>query len=203
MRLGFEIETQTEGYIRYAIESGVYDRTARAHPKTPALQTRLKAELKYLLETSYWQPALELLADLGALQCIHPTLKLDSDLLHQLRLLERCLRKFDTQERLTHWQIRLEAIIAALAPQFRQPVAKNLQLPEDSIDRLQNLDRSQSQIVSSLPTCDRTSQVVRLLRQYDLAMLVLIAARCQDLRMRRQIWRYSTVWINIQPILKW
>ena len=58
VRLGFEIETQTEGYIRYAINSGVYDRTARAHPKTPALQTRLKAELKYLLQTSYWQPAL-------------------------------------------------------------------------------------------------------------------------------------------------
>ncbi len=201
VRLGFEIETQTEGYIRYAIASGVYDRTAHAHAKTPALQARLKAELKYLLETSYWQPALELLADLGALQCIHPTLKLEPELLHQLRLLERCLRRFDTQQRLSHWQIRLEAIIAALAPPFRQPVSKNLQLPEDSINRLENLDRSQAQIVSSLPTCDRISQVVRLLRQYDLAMLILIAVRYRDLRMRRQIWRYLTVWVNIQPIL--
>ena len=121
--------------------------------------------------------------------------------MHQLRLLTRCLQRFDTHERLIHWQIRLEVIIAALSPQFRQPVAKNLQLSEDSIDRLQNLDRSQVDIVSSLPTGDRISQVVRLLRQYDLPMLVLVALRCQQLNLRRQIWRYLTVWVNIQPIL--
>ncbi len=91
MRLGFEIEPQTEVYIRYAIDSGVYDRTARENTKTPALQTRLKTELKHLLQAPYWRSTLELLANLGALQCIHSTLKLDEELLSQLRLLERCL----------------------------------------------------------------------------------------------------------------
>ncbi len=202
VRLGFEIETQTEGFIRYAIVSGVYERTARAHPKTPALQTRLKAELKYLLETSYWQPILLLLSDLGALQCIHPTLKLDRDLLQQLRLLERCVRRFDTQQQLVSWQIRLEAIIAALEPAYRQPVAKNLQLPAESRDRLQNLELAQTEIVAALTTSPRISQVVRLLRQYDLPTLGLITARCHHLAIvRRQIWRYLTVWARIQPIL--
>jgi tRNA nucleotidyltransferase (CCA-adding enzyme) len=201
VRLGFQLEPQTAAYIRYAIDSGVYDRTAQAHPKTPALQTRLKTELKYLLQAPYWRSALELLADLGALQCVHPTLKLEPELLHQLRLLERCLHRFDLQPQLIHWHLRLETMIATLAPQFRQPVAKNLQLPEDSIERLANLDRSQSLIVSSLPICPRVSQVVKLLRQSDLSMLILIAVRCRDMKIRRQIWRYLTVWQHIQAPL--
>jgi tRNA nucleotidyltransferase (CCA-adding enzyme) len=201
IRLGFQLETQTVAYIRYAINSGVYDRTAQANPKTPALQTRLKTELKYLLQSPDWRSALELLSDLGALQCIHATLKLEPELLRQLQLLARCLRRFDLQPQLIHWQLRLETIIAALAPQFRQPVAQNLQLPEDSIERLANLERSQTQIVCSLPTSDRVSQVVQLLRRFDVAMLILIAVRCRDLTIRRQIWRYLTVWQHIQPPL--
>ena len=209
LRLGFQLEAQTVAYIRYAINSGVYDRTARANPKTPALQTRLKTELKYLLQAPYWRSAVELLNDLGALQCIHSTLKLEPELLRQLQLLERCLRRFDSsqerlrysQPQLIHWQLRLETIIASLAPQFRQPVAKNLQLTEDIIDRLQNLDRSQTQIISSLPTFDRVSQVVQLLRQFDLSMLILIAVPCRELNIRRQIWRYLTVWQHVQPPL--
>jgi tRNA nucleotidyltransferase (CCA-adding enzyme) len=201
IRLGFQLESQTVAYIRHAIDSGVYDRIARSHPKTPALQTRLKTELKYLLESPNWRSALELLADLGALQCIHATLKLEPELLRQLQLLARCWRRFDRQPQLIHWQLRLETIIAALAPQFRQPVAQNLQLPEDSRERLANLERSQTQIVSVLPTCDRISQVVQLLRPFDLATLILIVLWCGDRQIRRQIWRYLTVWQHIQPLL--
>ncbi len=202
VRLGCEIETQTEAYIRYAINSGVYDQTAQANRKTPALQTRLKTELKHLLQATYWQPALELLADLGALQCIHSTLNLDPELLQQLRLLERCLSRFDPQDTLVHWQMRLESIIAYLDPIYRQQVAQNLQLPADTINRLQNLDRSQANIISSLPNFQRISQVVQLLRQYDLPLLILIAVRCRGMVIiRRQIWQYLTVWVHIQPIL--
>lgn len=202
VRLGFQIEPQTAAYIRYAIDSGVYDRTARENTKTPALQTRLKTELKHLLQAEYWQPALELLDNLGALQCIHCTLTLNPELLRQLRLLERCLRRFDAPHQLVHWQLRLEAILADLAPEYRQQVAKNLQLPEDSIDRLQNLAEAESLAISLLPTFQRPSQVVGLLRKYDLATLILIAVRCRDgLTIRRQIWQYLTIWVNIQPLL--
>jgi tRNA nucleotidyltransferase (CCA-adding enzyme) len=201
VRLGCQIEPQTEAYIRYAIDSGVYDRTAQVNPKTPALQTRLKTELKHLLQAAYWQPALELLNDLGALQCIHPTLTLDPELLQQLRLLERCLQKFDSARSLVHWQLRLEAIIAHLAPEHREKVAKNLQLSVDSIDRLAKLDRVEAAVISSLPKFRAVSQVAQLCRQYDLPLLILVAARCTSIAIRRQIWQYLTIWSHVKPIL--
>jgi tRNA nucleotidyltransferase (CCA-adding enzyme) len=202
VRLGFQLETQTAGYIREAIKSGVYIKTAQAHRRTPALQVRLKTELKYLFQVSYWQPALELLADLGALQCIHPTLKLDRELLSQLRLLTRYLARFDRQQTILHWQLKLELIIADLAPIHRQSVAKNLQLSPASVQRLVNLERAESELRLSLPSFDRISQVVRLLRQYDLELLILVAARCgKDRSIRRQIWKYLTAWQHVQPIL--
>ncbi|ABA21330.1 Phosphoesterase, RecJ-like protein [Trichormus variabilis ATCC 29413] len=200
VRFGFAIEPRTEEYIRYAINSGVYDRTAQNNTKTPALQTRLKTELKHILEAPYWRSALQLLDDLGALHCIHPTLSLNSELIHQLRLLERCLRRFDPQQNLIPWQMRLEAIIAHLAPMYRGKVAKNLQLQEDSIQHLQNLAVAQAEIVQSLSEYQRPSQVVQLLRKYNLEILILIALQSQR-PIRRQIWQYLTVWANVQPIL--
>ncbi|MCC5615329.1 CBS domain-containing protein [Nostoc sp. CHAB 5836] len=200
VRFGFQIELQTEEFIRYAINSGVYDRTAQENSRTPALQTRLKTELKHILEASYWKSALQLLDNLGALQCIHPTLKLDAELLRQLRLLERCLRRFDPQPTLIHWEMRLEALIAHLAPEYRAKVAKNLQLPDDSIKRLENLASAQTEVMESLPKCQSPSQVVKLLRQYDLPMLILIAVQSPR-SLRHQIWEYLTVWANVQPLL--
>ncbi|WP_375497659.1 CBS domain-containing protein [uncultured Nostoc sp.] len=200
VRFGFQIEPQTEEFIRYAINSGVYDRTAQENSKTPALQTRLKTELKHILEAPYWKSALQLLDNLGALQCIHPSLKLDAELLRQLRLLKRCLRRFDLQPTLIHWEMRLEALIAHLTPQYRAKVAKNLQLQEDSIKRLQNLASAQTEVMESLPKCQSSSQIVQLLRQYDLPMLILIALQSPR-SLRHQIWEYLTVWANVQPLL--
>ncbi|MEH2123502.1 CBS domain-containing protein [Nostoc sp.] len=200
VRFGFQIEPQTEEFIRYAINSGVYDRTSQENTKTPALQTRLKTELKHILEAPYWKSALQLLDNLGALQCIHPTLKLDVEVLQQLRLLERCLRRFDPQPTLIHWEMRLETLIAYLASQYRAKVAKNLQLQEDGIKRLQNLASAQSEVMESLPKCQSPSQVVQLLRQYDLPMLILIAVQSPR-SLRHQIWEYLTVWVNVQPLL--
>ncbi len=202
IRLGFKLEPQTEDYIRDAINSGIFDRTAREHPKTPALQTRLKTELKYLFQADYWQPALELLNNLGALQCIHPTLELDRKLLSQLRLLRRCLSKFAAEQQSEHWQLQLTATIAHLAPEYRDRVAQNLQLSADSITRLQNLALAESTCKSGLSTYQRPSQVVKLLRTSDRSMLILIALRCQDsIVIRRQIWKYLTTWSQVKPIL--
>ncbi|MHC5937841.1 CBS domain-containing protein [Nostoc sp.] len=200
VRFGFQIEPQTEEFIRYAINSGVYDRTAQENSRTPALQTRLKTELKHILEAPYWKSALQLLDNLGALQCIHPSLKLDMEVIRQLRLLERCLRRFDPQPTLIHWEMRLETLIAHLAAEYRAKVAKNLQLPEDSIARLKNLAQVQTEVMTLLPTLQRPSQVVQLLRQYDLPMLILIAVQSPR-EIRHQIWEYLTVWANVQPLL--
>ncbi|MEM7553333.1 MAG: CBS domain-containing protein [Cyanobacteria bacterium P01_A01_bin.84] len=201
VRLGFMIESQTEEYIRYAINSGVYNRTAIENPKTPALQTRLKAELKYILQASYWKGALQLLDELDALQCIHPTLRLNEELLRQLHLMEHCLKRFDSQQqRFNHWQMRLEVIIAHLAPEYRNKVAKNLQLPDESIQRLEKLRTAQIQISQTLPKCEKTSQIVQLLQQYNLPILILIALQTPR-NLRKQIWHYATVLVNIQPLL--
>ena len=200
VRFGFEIESQTKEFIHYAINSGVYHRTTETNIKTPALQTRLKAELKYILQAPYWQSALELLNQLGALQCIHPQLNLDKSLLRQLRLLEGCLRRFDHQQALTHWEMRLEALIAHLEPQYRGKVAQNLHLQENAIKRLQNLDQAQTKVMELLPTCQHPSQVVQSLQQYDLPMLILIALPSPR-SLRQQIWHYLRVLANVQPIL--
>ena len=202
VRLGFKFETTTAKYIRAAISSGIYVQTAHAHSRVPALQIRLKTELKYLLQVSYWQPTIELLADLDALQCIHPTLKLDRELLQQLRLIARCLTRFDPKQSIEHWQLRLAAMIAYLDPSYRSAVAKNLQLSPDKIERLANLDRVQTDIISSLSKLNSVSQTVKLLQQYDLETLILVAVRCRKiLSIRRQIWKYLIVWSKIQPIL--
>ena len=201
VRLGFHLEKQTEEYIRYAIESGVYERTAKENSKTPALQTRLKSELKYILQTSYWKPALQMLSELNASVCIHPTLKIDEDLLKQLRLMERCLRKFDSgEQRFTHWQMRLEAIIAHLASEYRGKVAKSLQFPDDSIKRLENLAAVKNNVLDNLNKCEKPSEVVKLLRKYDLPMLIFIALQSQRV-IRKQIWHYLTVLSNVEAPL--
>lgn len=224
VRLEFAIAAQTEQYIRYAIDSGVYERIA-GDCKAPALQTRLKNELKYILQAPYWKAALQLLSDLGALQCIHPTLELDRQLWRQLHLLERCLDRSTEAEGesgsqgeensttrhsplATHhsplttpyWLLRLESIVTHLEPEYRGKVAENLQLPDDSIKRLRHLDSYQTQVMASLPQCHKPSQVAQLLRQYDLPTLILIALQSPR-SIRAQIWRYLTVWANIQAPL--
>jgi tRNA nucleotidyltransferase (CCA-adding enzyme) len=200
VRLGFHFEPHTIGYFQSAIASGIYQQTASAHVKTPALQTRLRAELKYLLQAKYWQAALELVDELGALQCIHPTLTLNRDAFHQLSLLERCLRRFDPDRDFVSWQLRLEAILAQLAPAERQLVALNLQLATESITRLENLAEAESIVRALLPSCDRPSQIVKLLRQYDRPTLILMAVR-GNRAIRRQIWRYLTVWMHVRSLL--
>lgn len=200
VRLGFEIEPQTEAYIRHAIASGIYERVQGTTTRLPALETRLKTELKYILQAPYWKPALQLLADLGALRCIHPTLTLDLKLWWQVRLVDRCLYRFDPERNLVHWQMRLEVLIAYLLPQYRAKVATNLQLSADSIERLENLERDRTQIVHSLPHCQRPSEIVALLRQSELPTLILVALQSSR-SIRRLIWRYFTEWERVQPPL--
>jgi tRNA nucleotidyltransferase (CCA-adding enzyme) len=209
VRLNFQIDDQTEGYIRHAIASGIYhqvrDRPAPGF-RVPALQTRLKAELKYILQAPYWLAALHFLADLAALQCIHPSLQTDSSLWRELRLAERLiqgfadLKGFPNLPGLTPWLLRLEVLLAHLAPDHREEIATNFQLPADSIARLGGLAAAQQTIAAQLPGCDRPSQVVQRLQPYDAEMLVLVAIR-SDRVIRRGIWQYVTCWSQVKAPL--
>lgn len=207
VRLGFSLDPQTADYIHHAIASGIYHRVQREMDITPALQTRLKRELKYILEAPYWRQAIQLLDQFGALQCIHPDLMLTAGLWRQLRFVSRSLNRFDTGAVLEHWLMLLEVLLAALEPAQRQPVARHLQLPDDSLQRLSHLDDAWTEIQARLPTCDRPSEILHLLRSYDLQTLVLVAAWSVNdgfstyRPLRRTLWRYLTEWTQAQPLL--
>ncbi|MBK4731577.1 CBS domain-containing protein [Oxynema sp. CENA135] len=219
VRLGFEIEAQTERYIRHALESGIYERMqknaldpASGNRRAPALETRLKSELKYILQAPYWKSALELLGDLGALRCIHPSLKLNGALWRELCLVDRGLQAISRRpariggdlppcfsQLPEYWQIRLEVILAHLAPGDRRQVATNLQMSVESIDRLDGLAEA-SEAVSPVSELTRPSAIVRLLRRYDVLTLMLVAVRAPR-PIRRKIWQYLTEWIETKPLL--
>jgi tRNA nucleotidyltransferase (CCA-adding enzyme) len=191
VRLKFRIEPQTEEYIRYAIESGVYERLRLENHQAPALTTRLKSEFKYILQAPYWKPALTLLDRLGALRCLHQGLKLTPQLWWQIRCVSRWLRFLDSEHSLEHWLVRLEVLIAHLEPSQRGQVAQNLQLPKDSIERLQRLARIEAEINQNLPRCQRRSEIYKFLRQYQNVSLILVAVRSPK-ALRRNIWQYLT-----------
>ncbi len=227
VRLGFQIDTQTEGYIRHAMAIGIYAqiqdrRQAQSIISAPALQTRLKSELKHILQSPYWPSALQKLANLDALQCIHPTLSMSAALWRQLRLVDRWLCGSRRQtlsgspgelasRHPAPWLVLLEVIIAHLAPEYRGLVAENLQLPSDSIDRLQQLAAVQTHLATVLPACNQPSEIVRVLKPYNAQLLALIAVRngydqttpraLRERSMRRKIWQYLTDWATIKPPL--
>ena len=219
VRLGFTIEPQTEELIRYAIASGIFQTIRDSNNPNfrtaiPALQTRLKAELKYLLQTPYWLPALHQLADLDALTCIHSNLKADASLWRQLRRGETArkmanvVRVASPQEicrmpnynPLPIWLFRLEILLAHLPPEHRAEVAAGLQLPVETGDRLEKLAQAETNISAALPNCLLLSQMVQVLQHYDLPMLMLVAIR-SNRALRKMIWRYLTEWSLVKPPL--
>ena len=200
VRLQFTIESQTEEYIKYAINSGVYEKLRLSGRVSPALTTRLRAELKYILQAEYWKPALKLLADLGALRCLHRDLRLTPQLWWQIRYVSRWLRYLDSERQLQHWLIRLEILICALPVAEREIVALNLQLPKDSIQRVKQLDTIETAVMQQLPDCQLPSQFYRLLHSYKYVDLILLAVR-SDGKTRQTIWQYLTKLSQVQPIL--
>ncbi|HEY9769147.1 MAG TPA: CBS domain-containing protein [Coleofasciculaceae cyanobacterium] len=199
VRLNFTIEPQTEEYIRYAIESGVYERLRISDRQTPALTTRLRAELKYILQAQYGQPALQLLDKLKALSCLHQDLTLTPALKWQIHCVSKWLSCLEPQTT-DLWLIRLEALIAHLAPPSRIMVANNLQLPKDSLQRLQQLEILESEVATQLAQSNSPSQIYQLLHSYKPLGLILFAARSNK-QIRRLVWQYITNLSQVKPLL--
>lgn len=84
-RFGFVIEPQTEGYIRDAIASGIYQQTQTHNQPVPALQSRFKKELRVILKLPNWKNALALLSERDALKCLHPQLQIDREWWKQIK----------------------------------------------------------------------------------------------------------------------
>ena len=200
VRLGFEIEEQTTEYIRYAIDSGVYEKLRLGNKIAPALTTRLRAELKHILQPDYWKAALQLLSDLGALRCLHQDLQLTNKLWWEVRCISRWLRYLDPENKLQHWLIRLEILIAHLPANAREQVATSLQLPKDSIQRVKELEQIELEITAKLPDCHLASEIYKLLHPYKYVGLILLAVRTSQ-QNRNVLWRYLTKLSKVQPIL--
>lgn len=199
-RLGFEIGEHTEGYIRHAIASGIYAQVQAEADKAPALQSRLKNELKYIFKTPHWSRALRLLSDLGALQCIHPQLQIDRQWWRRIRLANRWHLLFgQVHAQQPLWLLMLEVLISALPATARCQVAAKLHLPELSQKRIQTLDPI-LQALDKLPPQATPSQISELLSPHDRSMLVLAGAY-SNLRSRRWLWRYLQEWSTHQPLL--
>jgi len=200
VRLGFQLDAQTESYVRHAIASGIYPRIQLEMEHAPALQTRLKRELKLILAAPYWHRALQSLADLEALQCLHASLRLTPNLAWSLRRMAGWLRRYDPQATLDHWQVLLEVILAELPAPDRGKVAAGLQLPTDSIERLSQLAELEDNLFAQLAVCDRPSQIVRTLAPHPRETLILLLARSPRSH-RRTLWRYLVDWSGRSPLL--
>lgn len=192
-RLGFTFEAQTETYARMAIAS--LDRE-RLQP-VPALQTRLKAELKYLLSSVPWRAGLKLLAHLGALRCLHPDLELTPLLWTQVLRANAYLRWLDRAGTHERWRVRLDALIAGLAPDARRAVAVQLQLPADSAKRLQELDPVREAIAAALrvPSAEERADLAAELNRQRQAICPEAAAFAPD----AIAYRPSTLVATLQP----
>lgn len=201
-RLGFQIETQTERYVRNAIASGIYQQTQGQNQKTPALQARLRNELKYIFKADYWPAALKLVENLDALQCLHPQLHLAQHWWKQSRIVLRWHQSFDPEAKaIPKWLLILEHLLLELPAEQAHQVAVTLHLAEPSQQRLQTFATTQQTLTTILSSTDpRPSCIAQHLQQSDMALLFLLAAR-GDLFLRRSIWQYLNNWSQIKPLL--
>jgi tRNA nucleotidyltransferase (CCA-adding enzyme) len=212
VKLGFQLEARTEDYIRYALESGVFERTRGENGVAPALQTRLRAELRTILEAPYWQAALQLLGQLNALRCLHPKLQLDRQLGRSLRLINQAWqwlhrhypgdepRPRPTEPPISHWLLLLETLLTSLPATERSQVAQDLQLPIESIRRLQQVDQAVATLQAGLSPLALPSDIVYCLREVDVPSL-LLSLPALTRQQRRQLWTYLTRWLDIRSPL--
>lgn len=210
VRLGFSIEPQTERFIRSALSSGVYARIQASQDKAPALQSRLQAELKYLLETKTWDVALREIERLGAWACLDDELKVTPSLLQQLRRLDRWLVKFGDQkidDKKTgptlklgqpRWLIFLELLLLQLPAQKAIKVASKLNLGTSSLRRLEKIQASEPYLLAQLSQVNRPSQVYFLLSGYALCELLMMGDR-HPYTLGPHIWQYIVQLSQVAP----
>ena len=199
VRLGFSIESQTEDYIRYAIDSGIYEKFRKSQSQTPALSTRLRAELKYILQSNYWKPALKMLDRLKAFTCLDRDLSLTPTSIGEIRCVSKWLTLFEPKVS-EHWLLRLETLIADLPLAESLIVAENLQLSKESVQRLENLEIWNTKLSTCLTQTEHASQIYQLLRSYKLLQLILFAAK-SNRQNRQKIWQYITRLSKTKPLL--
>ncbi|TVQ09871.1 MAG: CBS domain-containing protein [Leptolyngbya sp. DLM2.Bin27] len=200
VRLGFSLDDQTKGYIDHAMASGAYAQMQRQVRRAPALQVRLKQELKYILEAPYWQAALTLLDQLQALRCLHSDLTMSASLWRQLRRLSRWASHSPWADLDPPWLLRLEGLLLAVPQEVRSPLAQALQLPERTIDRLAHFDELEQRWQALVRTQPRPSDLYAAYSQAEKSTLLLASAR-QPRTLGPTIWQHLRQWADTPPLI--
>ena len=202
VRLGFTIEPQTERFIRTAINSGIYAQMQTSKNKTPALQTRLKTELKYILQSDRWEASLRQIEHLGALVCIHRDLTMTPALWQQLRRMDRWLARFSAsfEGDFSRWLLLLELMLAQLPTKAATLTAINLDLSAQSRHRLENLQDWETHLIEHLSRKSRPSQIYSLLKDFKPYELLLMCDR-HPYTIGPQIWQYIVRLSQMPPLI--
>ncbi|MCM1982189.1 CBS domain-containing protein [Lyngbya confervoides] len=199
-RLGFSLDEQTKIYLQTAIASGIYQQTEGNHHKAPALQSRLRNELKYIVQEVHWLRALALIQDLGAWCCIHPDLAMPPSSLRAIKMAARWLEALNPEPGDRRWPIILEVLLLQLPESARLKVAQKLQLPEGSQMRLGQFQALVQRCSDQLQGHPSPSRVVKTLRPYS-PELIILGAVCVSVSVRAILWRYLQIWQHVQPMI--
>ncbi|MEO1802439.1 MAG: hypothetical protein AAFR62_18805 [Cyanobacteria bacterium J06629_2] len=138
------------------------------------------------------------MAHFDALSCIDGDLSLSGELNREIHCVSKWLTLLEPKVD-EHWLIRLETLIASLALEIRITVAKNLQLPKDSLQRFQQLETLETQVITALDQTSSPSQIYQLLSNFKSLSLIIFAAR--NNKYRRLVWQYLTVFSQAKPLL--
>ena len=196
-RLGFELGEQTRFYMQNAIASGVYH---AADPDTdrPALQSRLRNELKYIFQEAHWRNALDLMESTDALSCLHPDLHLTEQVKEEIAIAVQWQSEIEAEPE--RWLMVVQVLLTQLEVEVRSRIAAQLNLPEKVQKRLKGFDRAMELASSQLNETLKPSQVVKLLKGLDDPLVVLCGVRC-SIQCHQNLLNYLKTWKNTPPIL--
>lgn len=195
IRLGFQLERATHAEIMATTASGIHDAIGGA---------RLRSELLYTLAEPKAAQMFSLLQQLGALRCLHPALKLPTDLTnsfkHQWRRSQYWLRLISDIETKNYapLQLGLELLLSYLPPTLATQLDLNL-TPEqksrqiklaDLLDNLENLANATL----------KNSEIAQNLQRFDTQSLILAGVKCAPI-FRPILWRYLTQWQSVKSPL--
>lgn len=195
VRLDLAIAPDTYAEIVDTTSSGLHDAIGGS---------RLRSELHYTLGETKSGKMFALLQELGALRCIHPNLRLPSNLTntfkHQWRRSQYWLRLVNRIEGKNYPPIPLgvELLLSYLPPQIATEL--DLSLTPEQKSRQVKL----ANIVVDLPNLInkslKTSEITQNLQKFDTQTLILAGAKVES-EQRRILWNYLTQWQMIKSPL--
>lgn len=201
-RLGFELEAHTQRLVRSALSSGIYDQMNASGHKTPALQSRLQTELKYLLEGDWWDTALSRVDALGALACVHSNLSMTPALWQQMRRMHRWLHKLGEKQLIKQprWLMLLLLLLAQLEAPKGCETAQRLNIDKKSQQQLKTLHQSEATLLEQLSRAALPGHAYDCLQRYAQSELLLMAAR-YPYALGPQVWHYVVHLSRMPPLI--